>query len=122
MKNLLFSVVLITAFTFTSAQEELLTTVTPEQEKAAEELAMKFDDELSLTEMQLIKFQDKIETYTAYRDRILNAEYSLEKKNRLLRAYYVEESREMGDILTRPQLFKYRKVRSELQPLYILSE
>ena len=93
------------------------------QEQEAKVLASKLDDQLSLTEKQLLAVELLNGEFIARRDEIIGRQdISTLEKNELLEAIYVEQEKEMADIVTRVQLDLYEKIRGELQPLIVIKE
>ena len=86
----------------------------------AEEEAIKitnsYDLELSLTEKQELIFQQKVEEFLIRKSKIEDG-FSGKKKLDLLYQMQQEETAEMNDILTRPQLVVYKKIKPSIQPL-----
>ncbi|WP_378175437.1 hypothetical protein [Aquimarina sp. SS2-1] len=89
----------------------------PQLEKQAKELAQKYDDQLGLTEKQILLFENKIEEHLINSKKIRNSNLETKEKIAQLKINYAQESRDMGDILTKPQLDLYKKIKPKLQPI-----
>jgi hypothetical protein len=85
-------------------------------EKEALEITNSYDLELSLTEKQELLFQRKVEEFLIRRYKI-EAEISGKEKLDLLYGLQKQETAEMNDILTRPQMEVYKQVKPTIQPL-----
>lgn len=72
--------------------------------------------ELSLTGEQKLLFQQKVEEFLIRRHTI-ESEFSGKKKLDLLYELQQEETQEMNNIITRPQMSVYKKVKPQIQPL-----
>ncbi len=98
------------------AQDTFLQNSNPQLEKQAEKIADRYNNELSLTSKQQMLFQKKVEEFLIRRDKI---EKSLTGKEKLKVLFEMqqEETAEMNDILTRPQMVVYKKVKPVIQPV-----
>ncbi|AZQ44249.1 hypothetical protein [Nonlabens ponticola] len=105
------------------AQEYIAPSADDDVSKMAKEMAFDFDKKLSLTEKQLLMVEKLNEEFLQRQGLIFdNEELTIAEKNYRMKEMYEEQSREMADILTRPQLARYRKIRGEIQPLVIIEE
>ncbi len=115
MKNLLsvlFLFISITAF----SQDPYLQNSNEAAEKQAKEITTNYVSELGLTSQQELLFQQKVEEFLIRRNKV-EAEFSGKEKLNFLFQLQQEETAEMSDILTRPQLKVYKKVKPKFQPL-----
>ena len=91
------------------------------QMKEAKELTQKMDDELSLTEEQILRAEQVNGEFMARRDLIIGRrDLPFQERNELLAAMYIEQGNELSDVLVRYQIKKFKKVRGRLQPLVVL--
>lgn len=116
----LFLLLLLFTTTATLAQKYDGVESTSSQKEQAEKLTQQYNDYLSLTEDQIIIMEQKIAEFLAKRNAIITSSSSIEEKNRMILAFYKEETGEMNDILTRVQLQLYKKIKPEIQPLLVL--
>ena len=89
------------------AQDLLQNEATPEMERSAKYEAQKWEDELSLTAKQLILMEKKIVEFAIKRQRVMNENIPEEQKLKRLTDLKILETREMRDILTKPQYDRY---------------
>ena len=103
------------------SQDPFLQKSNADAEKKAIELTNQYNLELALTGKQKLLFQQKVEEFLIRRQK---AEKNLSGKNKLDFLYQLkeQETAEMGDILTRPQLEVYKQVRPDIQPLEVVGE
>lgn len=115
MKNL---VVLVLFFISASAfsQDPFLQESNPEASKVAIKLTDEYNRDLALTGEQQVLFQQKVEEFLIRRNEI-EKKYSGREKLNMLLAMQREETKEMHDILTEPQMIYYKKAKPSLQPL-----
>jgi hypothetical protein len=122
MKKILAILIMIIAGITTAQTKDADLPETTALEEA-QELAFSIDKELSLTEKQLLLVEKLNKKFIDRRNLIVgDQETTLQRKNKLLQAMYVEQGNEMGDILTRPQLIRYQKIRGEIQPMLVLED
>ncbi|AZQ44250.1 hypothetical protein [Nonlabens ponticola] len=120
MKNLTLLLLLMGCLQL-SAQAYVEPYADQEISQEAKNLALEFDQELSLTERQLMLTERKNEEFIKrYQEVIDDDSIDVSLKNNLLSDLYREQGREMADILTRPQLLVYSRIRDELQPLIVI--
>ena len=98
------------------AQDTFFQQSTPEMKKEAVKITNSYNLELALSGKQQLLFQQKVEEFLIRRNQIENVLTGKEKLNYLL-DMQLEETDEMMDILTRPQLAVYKKVKPKIQPL-----
>ncbi|WP_310991892.1 hypothetical protein [Aequorivita marina] len=115
MKNLATLILLLISFSAFS-QDPFLQNSNPQAKKKAVEITNKYIPELGLTGEQQLLFQQKVEEYVLRRNK-LKAEFSEKEKLNLLYQLQEEETADMQDILTRPQLEVYKQVKPKFQPL-----
>ncbi len=117
MKNLLLAL----AFLFSSvviAQNPMTQNMDdPKLEKEAKELTQKYNDQLGLTGKQVLLFETKVEEHLINAKKIRNSNLQTKEKIAELKLNYANESKDMGDILTKPQLDLYKKLKPEYQPI-----
>ena len=88
-------------------------------EEIAFNITEAYNKELGLTGKQVTLFQKKVEEYLIREERV---HQSLTGKTKLNRLYALRqlETKEMGNILTRPQLARYKKLKPTIQPLAVI--
>ncbi|WP_299336546.1 hypothetical protein [uncultured Psychroserpens sp.] len=115
MKKLIL--LLISLITYnTYAQDSMLQSNNEQLEDKAVKITQTYSDQLSLTGKQFMLFQKTVEEFLIRREKIENA-YKGKEKLKLLYEMQEVETKEMNDILTRPQLDLYKKIKLEIQPL-----
>lgn len=103
--------------TFSSlAQDPMLQLDSPKQEDLAYQITNMYNEQLALTQKQFILFEKKVEEYLIRRTKI-EEKYKGKEKLDLLFELQKSETAEMGDVLTRPQLDLYKKIKPKIQPL-----
>jgi len=120
MKKIIFFVSLFIGFTAFS-QDPVFQKSNEAAEKEAIELTNSYDLKLSLTEKQELLFQQKVAEFLIRKYKI-ESEFSGKEKLDLLYSLQQEETAEMNDILTRPQIDVYKNVQPTIQPLDTLGE
>ena len=98
------------------SQDTFLQNSNPQLEKQAEKIADLYNNELSLTSKQQMLFQKKVEEFLIRRDKIEKSLTGTEKL-KVLFEMQQQETAEMNDILTRPQLVVYKKMKPQIQPV-----
>ncbi|MFD2565148.1 hypothetical protein [Aquimarina rubra] len=117
MKNILKIFILFLS-TMAIAQNPLTQNMEdPQLEEEAKELTQKYDDQLGLTEKQILLFENKVEEYLINAKKIRNSNLKTKKKIAELKLNYAKESKDMGDILTNPQLDLYNDLKPKFQPI-----
>ena len=101
------------------SQDPILQEDNDSLEKVAFDLTEAYNKELGLTGKQVTLFQKKVEEYLIREERIHQNLTGETKLNRIA-ALRVLETKEMGDILTQPQLRLYKKLKPKLQPLAVV--
>jgi hypothetical protein len=99
-----------------------LVEATPSQEERADIIADKLENVLGLTGKQEMLFSMCYAEFIAKENLVLTSDRSLNNKNRILKALYMEQGREIYDILTKPQRSLFKKVRGKYDPLIQLKE
>lgn len=120
MKKVLFLLMLslgVSAY----AQDPFLQKSDPEAQEQAIQITDQYNKQLALTGEQTLLFQQKVEEFLIRRNEIENQVEGREKLD-LLRKLQNEETAEMQDILTRPQLLVYKKIKSNIQPLEVVNK
>lgn len=115
MKKLLL---LLFVFTTLSAfsQDPFLQKSSPQAKEEAIKITNLYIPELALTGKQQLLFQQKVEEFLIRRYKI-EAEFEGKEKLDMLFQLQQEETNEMKDIITRPQLTVYKQVKPKIQPL-----
>jgi hypothetical protein len=108
------------AFVPLSAQDPYLQRDNFTADKRANQLMRKYQSELGMTVEQALIFRNKVEEFVIRRINIQSEKLSAREKLRLLDALSDQETAEMANILTLPQLRAYRKIKKELQPLVVM--
>lgn len=93
----------------------------PEAKKEAIEITNLYNDQLGLTGEQELLFQQKVEEFLIRRYKVEN-EFSGKEKLNILLGLQKEETAEMDDILTRPQLELYKTIKPNIQPLEVIHQ
>ena len=93
----------------------------PEAKKEAIEITNLYNDQLGPTGEQELLFQQKVEEFLIRRYKVEN-EFSGKEKLNILLGLQKEETAEMDDILTRPQLELYKTIKPNIQPLEIIHQ
>ncbi len=115
MKKLLTALVFLVSLCVYS-QDPFFQKSDPEAEKEAIKISNQYNAELSLTAKQLLLMQQKIEEFLIKRKKI-ESEFTGREKLDLLYQLQQEETAEMNDILTQPQLKLYKEIKPTIQPL-----
>lgn len=119
MKNIIVIVLLISAQIF--AQDPYLQKSDPELKAEAIKITDTYDLELAMTGKERLLFQQKVEEFLIRRKQIEKALTGKEKLNYLY-DMQLEETEEMIDILTHPQLEVYKKIKPRIQPLELVNK
>ena len=116
-----FSIIIILISFSAFSQDPFLQDSNPQAKEMAKEITDKYISELGLTGKQILLFEQKVEEFQVKR---LKVDATLSGKEKLDMFYLLqkEETAEMNDILTRPQLEVYKKVKGEIQPLDTVSK
>lgn len=93
----------------------------PEAKARAVELTNEYNRELALDGDQILLFQQKVEEFLIKRHKI-ETEYSGKARLYRLAKLQDEETAEMHNILTRPQLEVYKKIHPLIQPVGTVAE
>ncbi|NND87764.1 MAG: hypothetical protein HKM28_00795 [Flavobacteriaceae bacterium] len=109
--------ILILFFTLTvAAQDPMLQNNDEQLELRADSITERYVSELALGSKQELLFKKKVEEFLIRAEEI-KSRFEGKEKLDMLYALSIQETREMGDILTRPQLDLYKKLKPTLQPL-----
>ena len=118
MKRLLYiTLFLVTTVAF--AQDPYLQKSDEELEKIARDLTFEYNKQLALDSKQVPLFEKKVEEFLIREEKIRR---SLKGKPMLdaMVKLRLQETGEMANILTQPQLDLYKRVKAELQPLDVV--
>ena len=115
MKKIIFILSLFIGFTAFS-QDPVFQKSNANAEEEAIKITNSYDLQLSLTEKQELLFQQKVQEFLIRKSKIED-KFSGKEKLDLLYQMQQEETTEMNDILTRPQMVVYKKVKPSIQPL-----
>ncbi|PHR11979.1 MAG: hypothetical protein COA40_09535 [Aequorivita sp.] len=115
MKKLVFILSLLISFS-AFAQDPVFQKSNFKAEKEAREITDNYDLELSMTEKQELLFQKKVAEFLIRRYKI-EAGLSGKEKLDVLYQLQQEETAEMRDILTQPQMDVYKKIKPSIQPV-----
>ena len=113
-KILILLISLVTTIGF--AQDPMLQKNNEKLDDKATKITQEYNDQLALDTKQFMLFQKKVEEFLIRRQKI-ESEYKGKEKLDMLYALQELETREMNDILTRPQLNLYKKIKPKIQPL-----
>lgn len=86
----------------------------------AKTLTQAYQPELVMDGKQILQFQQKLEEFLIRENKILKANMTPEDKMALLSELARQQRAEMSNILTKPQLRRYGKVRNEIQPIAVV--
>lgn len=86
----------------------------------ARSLTSAYQPELVLRSRQVPLFRKKLEEFLIRENKIQKADISVQDKMALLTQLADQQRAEMSNILTRPQLRRYTKVRREIQPIMVV--
>ena len=118
MKRLLYiTLFLVTTVAF--AQDPYLQKSDEELEKIARDLTFEYNKQLALDSKQVPLFEKKVEEFLIREENIrrtLKGKPMLDAMVKLR----LQETGEMANILTQPQLDLYKRVKAELQPLDVV--
>ncbi|WP_432410629.1 hypothetical protein [Rasiella sp. SM2506] len=115
MKKLLVLLVLFISFS-SMAQDTSLQVGSEALQEKAKIITDKYVDVLGLRAKQELLFRKKVEEFLIREEKIKANSEGEDMLNKMV-ALKQNETAEMGDILTRIQLEKYKEVRPEIQPL-----
>ena len=103
------------------AQDTFFQESNPELKKEAIRITDEYNRELALSGEEQVLFQKKVEEFLIWRQEI-EEEYKGKEKLDFLLQLQQEETADMQDILTHPQLEVYKKIKSQIQPLEIATK
>lgn len=118
MKTTLY-VFLLFFTTHLFAQDPMLQKPDMSLDEKAKALTVEYNKHLGLNGEQIGLFDIKVEEFLIRREKIENTLQGKEKL-RALYALQEQETVEMQNILTQPQLDVYKKVRTDIQPLDVV--
>ncbi len=98
------------------AQDPYLQQTNAKFESEAQNITKAYNKVLALTSKQFVLFEKKVEEFLIRRKKIEN-NYKAKEKLNLLYEMQKVETREMNDILTKPQLNLYKRIKPKIQPL-----
>lgn len=116
MKNLqshrlLVSLVFALLFNFpVFAQDMTQNSATKEMEVAAKNEVQKWEEELSLRSKQMVLMEKKLVEFAIKRQKLMNRNISQDEKLESLKNLKILETREIRDILTKPQFDRYLRI------------
>lgn len=119
MKNIkIMQLILGLTFTFLftalgSAQDMTQNNPTRQMEIAAQNKVEKWDDHLGLRAKQALLMEKKLVEFAIKREKLMNENISEEEKVERLKNLKILETREMRDILTKPQFDRYLLIMEE---------
>lgn len=115
MKKLLLLLFLSTSL-LAYSQDPFLQKSNAMAKKEAVKITNQYIPELALTGKQQLLFQQKVEEFLIRRYKI-ESEFEGKEKLEMLYKLQQEETAEMNNIITRPQMEVYKKVKPNIQPL-----
>lgn len=89
-------------------------------EVMASEIANAYDKQLSMTSEQKALFKVRVEDFLIRRKEIMASTSGKDQLNALVNMQ-AEETLAMNDILTRPQMDVYKRIKPQIQPLKIVA-
>ncbi|WP_179345012.1 hypothetical protein [Winogradskyella ursingii] len=120
MKTIIYT--LIFAFTLQlSAQDPILQTDDESIEERAAKITDKYDEQIELDAKQNILFKKKVEQFLQREEKI-RANYKGKAMLNEIKKLRIAETMEMRNVLTRPQLELYKKLKPKIQPLGYVDE
>lgn len=117
--KILASIILILFTVPVNAQDPFLQENDESIEKMAKELSETYNKQLALNGKQPLLFQKKIEEFLI-RERDIRRQFRGKEMLDLINKLRETETGEMGNILTRPQLNVYKRIKHSIQPLDIV--
>lgn len=120
MKNILLFLTFVYSATF-YAQDPMLQKDAPSLEDQAYEITQNYNEELGLNGKQVTLFEKKVEEFLIRRKDIEEKLEGREKLNALFNLQ-TQETLEMNNILTQPQLDLYKKIKTKIQPVARVEE
>lgn len=120
MKTLIYAFTFLMTFHL-SAQDPMLQTDNESIEDRATKITDKYDEQIELDAKQTILFQKKVEQFLI-REKKIKEEYDGKEELNLIRKLRKAETLEMMNILSRPQLTLYKKLKPKIQPLGYANE
>ncbi|MAP54963.1 hypothetical protein [Altibacter sp.] len=115
MKKILLVVTLLFSVSAFS-QDPFLQKDSDQLEAEADKITEAYNAQLALSSKQELLFKNKVEEFLIRRQKI-EMQYNGKEKLDQLVILQQNETAEMGDILTRPQLDRYKKLKPTLQPV-----
>ena len=104
------------------AQDPYLQHESRNARERANQLMELYKPELGMTVDQAFLFRNKAEEFVIRRNRIQDMDVGLKEKLHLLQELSDQETAEMGNILTLPQLRAYQKLKLKIQPVAVTVE
>ncbi|WAC02519.1 hypothetical protein N7U66_02050 [Lacinutrix neustonica] len=104
-----------------SAQDIYTQKNTEIHDAEAQRITNAYNSQLALDANQFLIFEKKIEEFLIKRAKI-EERFKGKEKLDMLYKMQARETKEMNDILTRPQLALYKRIKSEIQPLMVVKE
>ncbi|MFL1012801.1 hypothetical protein [Flavisericum labens] len=120
MKYLISTLVFLLVFQL-QAQDPYFQRNNETIEETAKELTKIYNSELALNGKQPLLFQKKVEEFLI-REKDIRKQFSGKEMLDLLYKLRITETGEMANILTRPQLNLYKKIKPIIQPLEIVED
>ena len=116
MKNIMILCILLLGSVYTYGQDPFYQEPTPEAEELAKPLVLEYSKELGLSGEQELLVQQKLIEFVMKKEGVRNSTKSAKEKLQFLNQLNQIETGEMANILTRPQLMKYKKIKPMIQP------
>ncbi len=120
MKKIL-AVALLLLSVAVNAQDDYLQRGVAELDKEAQRITSLYNSEIALNGEQPLLFKKKVEEFLIRRENVENTLTGKDKLDALLKIS-VQETAEMGDILTRFQLDAYKKIKPDIQPIAVVEQ
>ncbi len=102
------------------AQDPYLQHGNREAREQANRLMQYYQQELGMQVEQAFLFRNKAEEFIIRRQKLKALDMTVKEKLHMLRELSDQETAEMANILTRPQLRAYRKLKPGIQPVEIV--
>ncbi|NHF60006.1 hypothetical protein FK220_011680 [Flavobacteriaceae bacterium TP-CH-4] len=105
---------------FVNAQDPYLQQSNAEADALTRVISSKYQGALGMPADQVVRFNNKIEEFVLRRQKINALDMTTRDKLQLLQQLSHQETAEMANILTRPQLQRYRELKKEIQPVQVV--
>ncbi|MBT0608679.1 hypothetical protein [Aequorivita echinoideorum] len=113
----LITILIFTFISFTAfSQDQFFQNSDASAAENSEIITESYNEQLAMTTQQRLLFKKKVEEFLIRAQKI-EKEYTGKEKLDMLLALQMEETREMNNILTRPQMTVYKEMKTTVQPI-----